>query len=101
MKGNGNEEVKGTMGTRGSMRKLGTIEAFEKLQRLADEADALCGKHENEPGLALFFDGQRRAYTDAIRILKDAMDSDYARYRRWQEARGSEGKTTNEKAVDR
>ena len=29
------------------------------------------------------------------------MDSDYARYRRWQEARGSEGKTTNEKAVDR
>lgn len=83
------------------MRKLGTIEAFEKLQRLADEADALRGKHENEPGLTLFFDGQRRAYTDALRILKDAMDSDYARYRRWQEARGSEGKTTNEKAVDR
>lgn len=79
------------------------IEVFEKLQKLADEADhdAHTFKQRGETTLYLASQMQQSAYVDALCILKDAMDSDYERYRRWQRERGTEGKTINERMTNR
>lgn len=78
------------------------IEVFEKIQKLADDADrdAQIFKRKGETTLSLASQMQRSAYVDALCILKDAMDRDDREHRHRRE-HGTDGIATNERTVDR
>lgn len=78
------------------------IEVFEKIQKLADDAehDARIFKRKGETTLSLASQMQRSAYVDALCILKDAMDRDDGERRR-RRAHGTEKDTTDERKMDR
>lgn len=78
------------------------IEVFEKIQKLADDAehDARIFKRRGETTLSLASQMQRSAYVDALCILKDAMDRDDGEHRS-RRHHGAEEDTTGERKVGR